>query len=160
VRGTDSRWYSVPTPRHARPQAVSLARRVEPRRASRLPKWKLQEWELDNRRDRRAKMAAIPTAVVCQIMDNQRRTSATILLQRSLVSAASHRFGSRSSERMRVRNKRLRPTAKAKIGGHALIKRSAQFRLTSSERHCFNFRARLVRPLAQFRKRQLMPLSP
>ena len=28
VRGTDARWYSVPTPSHTRPQAVSFARRV------------------------------------------------------------------------------------------------------------------------------------
>ena len=49
----------------------------------------------------------------------------------SLVRAAFHRFGSRSSERMRMQNKRFRRTVKAKVGGHALIKRSAQFRPTS-----------------------------
>ena len=64
VRGKDARWYSMPTASHARPQALPLARRVEPRRAARFRKWKLQDWRLDNRRYRRAKMAAFFSTVV------------------------------------------------------------------------------------------------
>ena len=56
---------SMPTPCPAGPQAVSFARRAEPRRASRYEKRKFSQWKLDGRSYRGAKVAAFSSAVVC-----------------------------------------------------------------------------------------------
>jgi hypothetical protein len=61
----------MPTPGDSRAQAVPLAWRVEPRRATRCQERKLQEWRLDCRGDRGAQMAAVSRAVVCQDGDNR-----------------------------------------------------------------------------------------
>ena len=65
MRGTDARWYSMPTPCPAGPQAVSIARRVKPRCSTRSQKWKLQERKLDGRGYRGAQVAAFSSAAIC-----------------------------------------------------------------------------------------------
>ena len=71
MRGTDARWYGVPTPSHPRPQAVSFARCVEPRCATRSKKRKFSQWKLDGRGHRGAKVAADSRTDLCQERDNR-----------------------------------------------------------------------------------------
>ena len=71
VRGNDARWYTVPTPSHARPQAVSVARWVEPRCATRSQKRKFSQWKLDGRGHRGANVAAVSRTDLCQERDNR-----------------------------------------------------------------------------------------
>ena len=65
LRGKDAHWFTVPTPSNARPQAVSIAWRIEPRRATRSKKRKFSQWKLDGRGYRGAQVAAVSSAVVC-----------------------------------------------------------------------------------------------
>jgi len=59
----------MPSP--ARPQAVPSAWWVEPRRATRFQKWKLQEWQLDGRGPRGARVVAISSADLRQERNNR-----------------------------------------------------------------------------------------
>jgi hypothetical protein len=65
MRGENAHWHSVPTSRNAQPQAMSIARRAKPRRATRPKKRKLSQWKLDGRGYRGAQVAAVSSAVVC-----------------------------------------------------------------------------------------------
>src|SRR5580704_1456263 len=82
-------------PSYPWPKTVSLARRVEPRRAPWSQKRKFQERGLDRRGDRGAQMAAVPRPLIHQ--DGDPMTKA----QRSLTSVAEQ--PGRGPARVRVR---------------------------------------------------------
>jgi hypothetical protein len=65
LRRTHTRWYTVPTSSHTRPETLSFARRPKSGRTTRLKKRKLQAWRLDGRRYPGAGVAAV-APVVCQ----------------------------------------------------------------------------------------------
>ena len=65
VRGENAGRPLVPMPGPARSKALSLARRIEPRRATRLQERELQERRLDSRGDRGAEMVAVAGPRFC-----------------------------------------------------------------------------------------------
>jgi hypothetical protein len=75
VRCENAHWHAVPTPRHTRPKALPLARRVEPECAARFQERQLQEQRLDGRGDRGAEVAKIASSVIHQERPMTKKTN-------------------------------------------------------------------------------------
>jgi hypothetical protein len=65
VRGTDARWWGLPTAGHPRTQAVPFARWTEPWSPARYEKRQLPKWTLDRGSHGRAKLATSVGESIC-----------------------------------------------------------------------------------------------